>query len=293
MKVSQEQIELIRKLRYENEFSINKIADRMQFSVTTVHKYLKGDLSYIPKNKIYWLDINKLYFNNITTVEQAYYLGFIAGDGNIMDNMIRIRIVKEDEEIINSFKKAINYKKPNKYVKLKTGKEQVHLEFRCTQMCKDLAKHSIIPNKSFVLTLPDLPDNLMHSYLLGLFDADGSIFYSKFYKTGRKKAIERYGFSITTNTVLCDQIRTFLLKHDITLSVTAKKNHRNLSIAQISRNQDLVKLAIYLYKNPELGLARKKIKFAEAYNFYQNECSTTTISTPLQGDGIVYSHVKA
>lgn len=280
MKITKEQINSIKNLRLQN-LSVIEIANKLNLSISTVNKYLKKEINYIPKNKQYWLELNKNYFNQIDNVEKAYYLGFIAGDGNIIDNQIRIRIIKDDEEILNNFKKQINYRKPNKYVKMKNGREQVHLEFRSVQMCKDLSKYGIVPNKSMKIQLPSLPDDLMHAYLLGLFDADGSVFYTKFNRTGRKQSVERYGFSITTNTLLADQIRDYLKnKVGINLSVSRKKNNKNLSIAQVSRNNDIILLAKFLYKSPYLGLNRKKVKFQQAYDFYQDGCSTTTISTP-------------
>lgn len=294
MKLSSEKIQTIIELRNQN-FSVDYISNLLGLSVSTVHKYLKNQKGYVPKNKQYWLDLKKDYFKIIDTPEKAYFLGFIAGDGNVINNQIRIRIVKDDVEILNAFKKEINYNKPNKFVKVKNGQEQVHLEFRSFEMCNDLKNFGIVPNKSMKLQLPtSIDDDLMHAYLLGLFDADGSIFYTKFRRSDRKTQTERYGFSITTNTVLADQISSYLEKKiGVVLSVSRKRNNKNLSIAQLSRNQDLIKLCDFLYKDLNLGLLRKKIKFQEAYSFYQNGCSTTTISTPIKGDGIVSSYVKA
>lgn len=243
------------------------------------------------QNTKYWKELKKDYFSTLDTIEKAYDLGFIAGDGNIQDSMIRLRIVKDDEEIINGFKSRVNYNKPNKYVKLKIGREQVHLEFRSTQMCKDLARYGIVPNKSMKIRLPNINDHYMRFYLLGLFDADGSIFYSSFLRAGRKLKQEQYRFSITTNMNMCRDIKTYLeCILPITLNIIPLKKNPNLGMLQVSRNCDMITICEYLYNDHSLGLTRKRDKFLEAKKFYLDRCSTTKLHAPnIQGDDIVSS----
>jgi DNA-binding Lrp family transcriptional regulator len=280
--MSNELKEQILFLRNKKRMTMGSIAKKLNISKDEVNRIArKRNKSNI--NKEYWRTLDVNYFEKIDSETKAYLLGFLAGDGNVTkSNMIRVRIVKSDEEIINLFKKELNYHKPNKYVKLKNGNDQVHLSFRSEKMCNDLSKYGIVPNKTFTLDLPNIEKKFMHSYLLGLFDADGSIFYSKFLRKGRNKNTEIYRFSITTNTKLCNQISDFLEKElNIKLSISSKKNTKNISIAQISKNKDMVYLSRYLYQNPNMGLLRKKLKFAAAHDFYlytiQDGCSTTTI----------------
>lgn len=44
-------------------------------------------------------------------------------------------------------------------------------------MFVDLCKHGCVPNKSLILTFPrTIPDNLIHHFIRGYFDGDGSVF---------------------------------------------------------------------------------------------------------------------
>lgn len=45
------------------------------------------------------------------------------------------------------------------------------------KMFNDLCSHGCVPNKSLVLTFPkDIPENLIHHFIRGYFDGDGSVF---------------------------------------------------------------------------------------------------------------------
>lgn len=281
MKITKEILADMKRLVDEGK-SQNEISSLLNLASSTIRKYIKSNYQpYVLKHREYRKDLIHDYFNLIDTNDKAYFLGFISGDGNVRDSMIRIRIVKDDEEVVNKFKECIKYYGKNNYVKGKIGREQVHLVFRSEEMVRDLEQWNITHNKTFSLRMPKIDKKQMSAYLLGFFDADGSIFYTKFArKTGSRagEVTEKYRFDITTNYDMALEIVSFL-NAEINTSLKVYKNKKNENVAsiQVSRNEDMLKLQSYLYNDDSLGLKRKKDKFKLAYDFYTEGCSTTKL----------------
>jgi hypothetical protein len=274
MKITIEFLQELKLLRETTLLSNKEIAEKLNVKSSVVTKYINSNYKIIDKkNLTYRVNLVHDYFENIDTLEKAYYLGFIAGDGNINDTMVRIRIVRTDEEVVNNFKNEICYYKTNLYAKPKNGKEQVWLSVRSVKMVYDLKKYGIIPNKTFSLRMPDIKDEYICAFLLGFFDADGSVFYTNFTRKSGSRAgevVEKYRFDITTNTEFAIQIQKYLnQKIGTDLKVYNNKKNPNISSIQVSRNSDMVLLGEYLYSNNNIGLVRKKEKFKQAVNFYK------------------------
>ena len=53
-------------------------------------------------------NFNYNYFENIDTPNKAYYLGWALTDGNVSNTQYRIRLQKEDIDILEKFSKDIN-----------------------------------------------------------------------------------------------------------------------------------------------------------------------------------------
>ena len=57
-------------------------------------------------------NFNYNYFENIDTPNKAYYLGWALTDGNVSNTQYRIRLQKEDIDILEKFSKDINSNYP-------------------------------------------------------------------------------------------------------------------------------------------------------------------------------------
>lgn len=144
------------------------------------------------KNDNYW---------NEPTVENSYWAGFIAADGNL--GMVRktliIHITLSDISILEKFKQAIQYTGPIKLIKgtsytYKFGnvsgkpagytiinKDSVRLVIGSAhQYHLDLLKHyNITPKKSLTLQPPNITDpEMIKAFIVGYIDGDGSIGFS-------------------------------------------------------------------------------------------------------------------
>lgn len=129
------------------------------------------------KKRAYNIDHN--YFSNITTVNQAWLLGFLASDGYIHknDNGIKIGLQQKDREILETIKKEIKSEHPIRGYTTKKGYHVCEIVWSSEQQKKDLAKYGIINRKTYSgVRLPQFDnDNLTLAYILGYIDGDGSI----------------------------------------------------------------------------------------------------------------------
>ena len=150
-------------------------------------------------------DVNESYFETIDTSEKAYWLGFIAADGCVMNNvgnrLLTITLANKDKDHLELFKKCIQ---SNHLIHdRKYGGCQ--LDITREKMVRDLIKHGIVPRKSLVLKPPKLLNRFISHWIRGYFDGDGSISNCANGNTcgqffGTKEVIEFVAYNIPANT---------------------------------------------------------------------------------------------
>lgn len=128
--------------------------------------------------------VNDKIFSSLSE-ETAYWLGFIAADGSIVDNTLRFIINKRDEETLHKFLKFCdsNYKvhyHTAHYTDndgIKHNFDAVNLKITSEKIVKDLAKYGIVQNKKN-LDIPFIeyiPKQYRIDFIIGFFDGDGSV----------------------------------------------------------------------------------------------------------------------
>ena len=114
------------------------------------------------------------FFDSIDTEEKAYWLGFLAADGNVSRRgVIRLTLAAIDREHVESFGKAIGVAKPLPVRASATCRAFVSLAVGSVEMAGDLARHGIVPAKSLILRPWVGARGLMRHYWRGVFDGDG------------------------------------------------------------------------------------------------------------------------
>ena len=117
------------------------------------------------------------YFEKIDSYDKAYFLGFLAADGNVSQRknkesqtIIRLSLQKADRAILDMFKFYIDSDKP-----LHISTRQCSyisyiysLELVSSKMALDLEKYNIIPNKTYDYEIVDLGKEYM-SHFFRLF----------------------------------------------------------------------------------------------------------------------------
>ena len=125
---------------------------------------------------------NQHYFQKIDSYEKAYWVGFIAADGNIYKNRpsIQIRLQKQDTSHLYKFCDAL--KLSRKKVALYNHRRNrtyigAHLHIDSKYIKNDLIKLGILPNKSLTFNKINktlIPNKFYNAFLLGYIDGDGS-----------------------------------------------------------------------------------------------------------------------
>lgn len=143
--------------------------------------------------------VDDTFFSKLTQ-ENVYYIGFIAADGTIRKdrNAIKIGLQAGDKQWLEDFRKSLQLEKEISEYTTKTGHKVARLEFSSKQIKEDLAKYSIVPNKTQIgITMRNIPDEYKLAFIKGFFDGDGS------YTCGKVK--------ITSNTEgILKEIRDFI-----------------------------------------------------------------------------------
>lgn len=155
--------------------SINQVAKTIGNSHSTLLKFLKNH-NYDTKKKMYDVDLN--FFKKIDSEAKAWTLGWIYSDGNVMHNCWRIAIQNSDIDALEKIKKLINYSGPIRHNINKANTLMSELYVGRKEMVRDLINLGCPPKKSLIIKFPTediIPNNLLHHYVRGIWDGDGSL----------------------------------------------------------------------------------------------------------------------
>lgn len=261
----------------EKEYIINSYQTK---TVTQLSNELGVSLSSIGKvwhdnnlkgKKAYVYPFNYNYFKNIDTKDKAYFLGLIASDGCVYERknkikypnnqkMLSLTLQKEDQCILNTFKKYIDCEKPLSYSSKQNDdlRQYCNLQLVSDILRDDLKKYNIVPRKTHSFDTPILKENLYSHYIRGYFDGDGSIYVAK---NSLNKPSD-YKITITGFLHNLKIIQDILLKNNIDLKFIEDK-HKDYSdiFGEIRNNnvENIYNFLKYIYKDCEdLYIPRKK-----------------------------------
>ena len=165
--------------KYNSGLTQKQLADAFNVSRDVIKRWMKENNIEGRKRKY---SFNENYFSNISSPEQAYWLGFLSADGYVSNRgELVLELQEADLNHIKKFKKALNATQPIK--KIYCGKEKQFLHYRiyirCKKMTQELENYGIVPNKSLTFVPKNIPENLFKFWILGYLDGDGCISKSK------------------------------------------------------------------------------------------------------------------
>ncbi len=262
-----EETKLLILSKYESGISAKDIAYELGLNDTTIPKIvkkLKGVKSLIPYQG------NTDYFDKIDSHQKAYYLGFIAADGCIVDNKntsrvdtLSINIHEKDRFVLEKFSEDLQ-REAKLY--LVPSKSQVSIRFQNQHICDALKSYGLGYRKS--LTLPNIVQNIPKEYrcsfILGYFDGDGwaSIYITKY--KDKSYSCLNIGFCGTENFLkgIAEEIglKTYSIRHSPGTTKNSTNGIYNLTFAS---KLEVNKVYRYMYTGRTIYFKRKHDKFIQ------------------------------
>lgn len=248
---------------YTSGKSISSISHEMSLSFKDIKALLEKNGIKIKWARAYLkqYEIESSFFRSINTPEKAYWLGFLAADGTLYENAIRLTLAIRDRTHVERFKERLGYSGP-----LKILARFASIVISVKDMANDLIAHKVIKNKTFKLDgriLQSINPNLKKNFIHGYFDGDGSVSISK-------AGYARFEFCGTKD--LMDEIR-YQISIDIGVFFTEPKKRDSIYSISIHLNEERIKKVYeYFYgeNSSEDFLQRKKDKFIQKIDSFKN-----------------------
>ena len=247
---------------YKKYKSGNKIASFLNVDPKTIYIWMKnhGIISSIGSQGGRKHFFNERYFEKIDKPEKAYLLGFITADGCVYNGSnktsfrFQMNLKESDSYVLDFLQKEIesDYKIQFKEVAFdKSGKKSrsALLKINSTAFCKDLISLNVVPRKSMKESIPlkKIPKEFLRYFVLGYFDGDGSISYTK----------SSPHISILGSKKMCEQLNKIFVDNGIDQNVFFDRNKKIFGL-RINNTKNKIKLYNFLYKDHVFFLKRKK-----------------------------------
>lgn len=257
--------DLSKKYNLSNYF-IKKILNENNIDIRTKseNKKLMDDLNLC---RVLQVDFN--YFKSWTH-NMAYILGFIAADGNIWKNRLRINLKNTDSYILEKIKKELKFTGKIRHQDIKL-KNKVHktsyLSINSKTLVKDLNRLGINERKSDTIDFPmQLPEKFELDFIREYFDGDGSVGIN--YPTNKSK-IRTKSPQIRTrfcsgSVVFIEKLIRILHKYGMRMVKIENYNARKTLFEIAYSTKDSIIFYNLIYKKEiDLYLERKKEIFEQ------------------------------
>ncbi len=195
-KLSQEQEEEIMAF-YQKGLPASTIANRYKLDDQTVYNILErhGLKRRSSGEAAITYPRNEHAFDIIDNEEAAYWLGFIAADGNVSNGRLRIGLSTRDVDHIRKFSRWLAPDMPIYTGTNNLGRPVSTFEMGSKHLVETLGTYGIIPRKTYLMKqLPSVPPPLLRHLLRGYVDADGS--FSIRIKGGARFSVGAYNREI-------------------------------------------------------------------------------------------------
>jgi hypothetical protein len=194
---------------------------------------------------------------NIDSEWKAYFLGLICADGNISKRKTQITLQEQDAYILHELAKLLytdSYHFHTRPAKKPTHQDQISMRIENRKFTDIVKSHDIPERKSLILNFPKtIPSEMMHHFVRGYFDGDGSI-------SGSSRRKSEYRSTIIGSVSFITTLSDILTANNIHNKIRFLKN-KPVIILEIIRKHDLVRFHDFIYKDANLLLKRKYEKF--------------------------------
>jgi len=203
---------------------------------------------------------NYTFFDTVDTEPKAYWLGFIAADGCVMDSpryIMTISLSSRDKCHLIRLKEALesNHNIRNYHGYRDSAMDRLVINSK--NLVDDLIKHGIHPRKTHTLEWPNfLSDELLRHYLRGYMDGDGGLYIHKSKKNGHN---DSSFFSVASNEHFLLGCQGFLIKK-CSLGRTKLQEGKSTFVLRYGGNRQVKRIFDLLYDRATIWLPRKRDK---------------------------------
>lgn len=255
---------------YRMTGSTKKTAELLSIKRTTVQYIAKKN--GVLKNRYESqrrYNYNEHYFDVIDNEHKAYWLGFIYADGCVCyeDKTPRFQFIlsARDKNILQQFANDIESNAPLNVHTKKSGKfagtQNVGLHIRSKHLCDSLENLGCVRRKSKIAKFPiKVPESLIHHFIRGYFDGDGSAFISheKHWRRGTITDVLHFRFIGTFDVV--SKIDKYLGLNG-QIRIQHPESNNELYELSYKRRKKARIFYEYLYSDATIWLERKRNVF--------------------------------
>jgi hypothetical protein len=264
IKISEE--ELI-EMYESNNYKMNELCEHFKVSKFKIRTILKLNNIESKSSKKY--NYNDYVFEDIDSEESAYWLGFLYADGYVRYRKkygyeLRLKLGIKDKEHLLKFKKFIsNDDIPVVYEEYKNSK-CYKLSINSKKIVSDLIKLGCVNNKSYTIEFPKLNEIYINHFMRGYFDGDGSV--------GIRLNSKPVDVTFNLVTASINFLQSFNKKLIEKCEINERKIYKYETYYRLYYGSctDIIKIYKFLYKNSNTYIERKKEKFIEINDYYDN-----------------------
>lgn len=204
------------------------------------------------------------FFNVIDTEKKAYWLGVLFADGNITKKASKsgqIIFSSKDKDWVEQFLLDVGSNNSPNCEYQKVFKKYIwKAQITSAQMYKDLNNLGCTPSKTKTIRIPVLDDELIHHFIRGYFDGDGTVGAYKNLKNKDWKILKS-GFCSGSKEFIIDLLKILPVKNKTI------KQSGECFITQHSLH-DTLNLYKFMYENHTQCLNRKRQVFIDYLDTY-------------------------
>ena len=204
-------------------------------------------------------ELNEELFDNIDSVDKAYWLGFLFADGYNQEdrNAITIALQSSDEKHLKKFQKFLSSNIPVKHYITK-GYESVKITISSYHMSRALAQLGCVKAKTKIRKYPIIPSEFNRDFIRGYFDGNGCFSHSDKDKSWQLTFTGNLQLMIDIQRILEEEVQ---LNH---LKLNTRKDKESVSL-HYSGRKICGRILEYMYDNADTFLDRKKDKYSKLY----------------------------
>jgi hypothetical protein len=156
---------------YELLGSLRLVAEKYNTSHAVVSSMMRRFGIVYKSNNHGNLPVNHDFFSN-DTLKSCYWAGFIAADGCVFKNQVRLALAEKDIDHLRLFKKDLGSE--HKLTRVESENSVCYSFAFCSpKMVVDLQRFGILPRKTKILKFPNIQQDMLSAFCRGYFDGDG------------------------------------------------------------------------------------------------------------------------